>query len=162
MSNNRRLQNEINELINCVEEGFTVTYTKPIIKLYFPKEIEIHIDRTYPFTPPQIWIKNVPYKKYRTINSSRIQNYFTELGYDCLCCSSIANRENWSPCYHISKILTEINELNTVKQYIKYKIATANLMKQRKELPEDVSTLIESFLFRDVIYKDRSPYSSIY
>jgi len=142
----KRLSSEIHDLLKTVD-SITVTYEKNKSTITFPNNIRFELDNNYPFCPPRVWIKDIPYKEYRINHSSqRIQTYYADLGYECLCCCTMIKTENWSPIYQMSKVLEEIDQLNAIKQYVKYKIATEEITKHH-ELPQDIGYEIESFLY---------------
>ena len=133
-------------------DPFTVRYSRTSKEIELKNNIVIHLKSDYPFYPPDILIAGRCYKSYRVNNSKRIQTYLTELGYDCLCCCSIVSRNNWSPCYTIQKILEEINQLNSIKRNVKYKIAVSDISKFIG-LPEDMNDIIASYLLDPTIVK---------
>ena len=146
----KRLPNEIDALLTTRGGSFTVTYSKEKTIVMFPRNIKFELDSTYPFYPPKVWIQDIPYKQYRMNHSStKIQKYYAELGYECLCCCTIIKQENWSPIYQMCKVLEEIDQLNLIKQYIKYKIATEEITNQYG-MPQDIGYVIESFLYANL------------
>jgi len=50
----------------------------------------------------------------------------------------------------MNTVLEEIDQLNVIKRYIKYKITTNEIIKQYK-LPEDIGYEIESFLYANTM-----------
>lgn len=91
-------------------------------------EIRITIDNNlfilsnkYPFYPPKVLVKNKPYLNYLQYPSSeRIQDILDMNKMSCMCCSSISNRNMWSPAFQIKDILNEIKNVNKVKSYVKH------------------------------------------
>jgi ubiquitin-protein ligase len=149
---NRRICNEINELLKASPEPFTITYSRDIQEIKIKGNITIRISKTYPFVEPQVFIFDRHYKSYRICNSERVTRLLKTMGYDCLCCSSITSHNNWSPCYHIQKILEEIKQLNVIKKNITYKIGLEEIGK-KINLPEDIITELESYLLDPSVIK---------
>jgi len=74
------------------------------------------ITKDYPFVPPiEFTINYKKYTKYLKIESSKTLNELREFNdIKCLCCTTIACGQNWSPAL---KMHDYINEYNKIKKY---------------------------------------------
>ena len=78
-------------------------------------------------------LKNMP-KKIEYLYYSSNDMYFEEnMKYEnlkkqnCLCCSTLLCGDNWTPACKISNILNEINDHNSIKRQIMYRILLKNI-----------------------------------
>lgn len=83
----------------------------------------------YPFTAPQITIKDQPYVLFLLTKSSRILKIVQKYS-QCLCCKSIVKADNWMPTYQISDILKEIEEMNEIKRTVQYILSLKPISKK--------------------------------
>jgi len=89
-----------------------------------------NIPKNYPFVKPTIFINNISYYSFLQTNSKRILQLLGKNKIDCLCCSTILCKDNWSPAYTIEKLLKEIEIMNNVKRRVKYQICIEDILKK--------------------------------
>jgi len=117
-------------------------------------EIRITIDNNifilsnkYPFYPPKVLVQNKPYINYlKYPTSERIQNILHIHKISCMCCSSICNRDIWSPAYKIENILNEIKNVNEVKRYVKNYLFVDDICRTKNIDTETIGMLILEFI----------------
>jgi len=135
MNSIKRLHNEIVELYEKYN-NFTVIYKKLVIDFVILGRLKFVIPSMYPFRPPEMFIlklvENNPieinYVDSLRTNSHRIKKYL-ECYYDgCICCKTMLIPNNWSPTYHIQKIIQEIEIYNEMKCMIKYHLCLDDIM----------------------------------
>jgi len=93
----------------------------------------------YPFRPPILYINNMLYLNYLKTNSPRVVEKIKKYNHNgntssicnCLYCNHILLNTNWSPTYHIEKIMNEIDKVNIVKRNIKYEIIIEEISAKR-------------------------------
>lgn len=117
------------------------------------------INNNYPFSCPTVFLNNQPYLKllsnltayekqpYSNALSNKtkckISNLKNLTGFDCLCCSSITCRNNWSPCCVLTNIIDEIQHFKKIKKNLVLKIFADKI--KYKYLIEDID--LDSWLF---------------
>lgn len=116
-----------------------------------PKTLQFSIPQNYPFVPPYVFVKNIPYTK--TIHCcevpsviKKLKKYYNEniISTECLYCSFITNQ--WTPVLGISDIIKEIEKIQSIKRQFKYEFAIERLSKINK-LPLDLWNMISLFLY---------------
>jgi ubiquitin-protein ligase len=101
----------------------------------------------YPFYPPKVMIQNNPYLNYlKYPTSERIQNILHVHKISCMCCSSISNRNMWSPAYQINDILNEIKRVNQIKKYVKHYLIVDDICRTKNIDTDTIGMLILEFL----------------
>ena len=110
---NIRLVSELPELSN-----------KYPIKIYMHLEtfrlhvldITLHIQSSYPFTPPSITIEDLDWCSFCSIkecSGTLVKKYS---GHNCLCCNS--KLQNWSPIMSINTVIDEVDNIKRIKNKI--------------------------------------------
>ena len=137
---------EINELNDDYIKKNNNTINKNIyIQVITPNYniLLFEIPGDYPFKPPlslkcngidsRCMLKNMP-KRIEYLYYKSDDMYFEEnMKYEslkkpnCLCCSTLLCPYNWSPPCRIINILNEINDHNTMKRKIMYKLILKNI-----------------------------------
>lgn len=98
----------------------------------------------YPFIPPKIYYKDNPYISFLKMPTQRFQTALKQFANkECLCCSSFCCREKWSPCFTITHIIEEINNIRKIKKNIILKILIEQI--KYKYLVDDID--ICSYVF---------------
>jgi len=83
----------------------------------------IQLSNTYPFVPPKVFVNNKPYLGYLCIHQPRFNETLRSInGNQCLCCSSITIKHNWSPAMTIKHVLKEVDEKRILKCRIIWKL----------------------------------------
>jgi ubiquitin-protein ligase len=81
------------------------------------------MSNTYPFVPPKVFVNNKSYLTFLCIHQPR---FYTALRYingqQCLCCSSMLLKQNWTPAYTLKHVLKEIDRTRLVKCRIVWKM----------------------------------------
>jgi hypothetical protein len=144
----KRFSNELPDLFNKYENIQIHKETnKIIVRINQRKFI---ICDNYPFWAPRVYINGIIYSSYVKTASKRILRNLEPYSNSittciCLCCNNILHRSNWSPTYHIQKIMDEIDQINLIKRRIKYKILTEEIAEKYK-LPFSIENEILQFL----------------
>lgn len=147
----KRLNNEIDNLITYYTDKkepdfeIDVKYKISTIEIGLPGEINILLPKHYPFHPPQVFIKNIDYKRSLQCQSKKITHHLKRRNIQCLCCSTILCDDNWSPTFTIIKIIYEINKTKNIKKRIGYELVLDEVTKQMG-LPEIMKEEILLFL----------------
>lgn len=129
----KRLHNEITEFYKT-HHDFTVVYKKLEIDFLILGRLKFVLGQHYPFRAPTLYLlkKNVPhginYIHSLKSPSLRILKYLEYLYDGCMCCNTILNHVNWSPTYHIEKILQEIKIYNDMKRVVKYHLVLDDIL----------------------------------
>ena len=109
--------------------------------------IETHtfiIDKSYPFSPPQYYYNNHCYLFYLRLPSQKFQRLLKKIyNKNCLCCTSLYCKYNWSPAIKLKIFIDEMNKIRQYKRNIVYKL----LCDQIKETYLNDDIPIESFIF---------------
>ncbi len=101
----------------------------------------------YPFYPPKVMILSKPYLNYlKYPMSERIQDILHLHKISCMCCSSISNRNMWSPAYKIENILNEIKQVNQIKNYVKQYLIVDDICRSKHIDTETIGMLLLEFL----------------
>lgn len=101
----------------------------------------------YPFYPPKVLIRNKPYLNYlKYPMSERIQDILRVHKISCICCSSISNRNIWSPAYQVKNILDEIKRVNDIKKYVKNYLMVDDICRTKNIDTETIGMLLLEFL----------------
>jgi hypothetical protein len=78
-----------------------------------------YISSNYPFSRPEIFVNNVPYKDTIVFKCPRINNYLKQyISGCCLYCRSIAVSKNWTPIRYLKNIMTEIKTNEKLKEKV--------------------------------------------
>ena len=102
------------------------------------------IKKYYPFSPPDIYYKNLPYENIYKILSPREQKYLTFLTKkECLCCESVLCSNNWNITLNFIDIINEINNYRKIKKNIFIKILADKI--KDKYLTNDIN--LDCYLF---------------
>ena len=120
-------------------------------------EIRVTIDNytfllsnKYPFYPPRVLIQNNPYLNYlKYPTSQRIQHILHVHKISCMCCTSISNRNIWSPANQIRDILYEIKRTNEIKDYVKHYLIVDEICISKNIDTETIGMLLLGFLVLD-------------
>ena len=120
-------------------------------------EIRITIDNNifilsnkYPFYPPKVLVQNKPYLNYlKHRMSERIQDILHIHKISCMCCSSISNRNIWSPANQIRDILYEIKRVNEIKRYVKNYLIVDDICRTKNIDTATIGMLLLGFLVYD-------------
>jgi hypothetical protein len=105
------------------------------------------LSNKYPFYPPRVMIQNNPYLNYlKYPMSERIQDILHLHKISCICCSSISNRNMWSPAYKIENILNEIKKVNQIKNYVKHYLIVDDICRSKNMDTETIGMLLLEFL----------------
>ena len=144
----RRFYADLHEL----EENYNMfTLQKRHTKLYLfisepkmpglPKDVEFIITENYPFTPPNINIRSIPYIQIaHYCHLPRIIKYMKKLqNADCFHCGFIT--DNWSPAMHLIHIIYEIQKINRLKRNVGYALGL-----ERSNLPQDIILYVIAFI----------------
>ena len=122
----RRITQELDENISKKNKSVTVEYDyKNTSATVTIDNKRFHLNQSYPFSKPEVFVNNLPYKRYLTPPTKRIYRMLNDLKYKCLCCNSLL--KDWSPVYRLVKILDEIENFNCIKRMIKYRLAIEEL-----------------------------------
>jgi hypothetical protein len=106
----------------------------------------IDISNHYPFYSPVVYLGNKPYYSYLYLSlpSSRFQKIYKELsGIDCMCCSSVLCKGNWTPTVSLLAVIEEYEMCKKTKSSIIRKILMDAI--KDKYLTADID--IESWIF---------------
>jgi hypothetical protein len=102
------------------------------------------IKKMYPFSPPDVYYKNLHYDNIYKISSQRQQTYLKQLtSKDCLCCCSILCSNNWCISLNFFDIIHEINNFRKIKKNIFIKIIVDQI--KNKYLVSDIN--LDCYLF---------------
>ena len=120
-------------------------------------EIRVTIDKytfilsnKYPFYPPKVLVRNKAYLNYlKYPMSERIQDILHIQKISCMCCTSISNRNIWSPANQIKDILYEITRMNEVKNYVKHYLIVDDICRTKNMDTETIGLLLLEFLVSD-------------
>ena len=145
MSYLKRIQNEIPEILT-VYPNISVFYNKSHISIHI-KDIQFILEPSYPFIPPQIIIKDMPYIKFLRAPSQRINTLFQYFNISCPCCNTIICQHNWRPTMRINAIMNEIQCANQLKTKIKYKIAIDDICSKKNIDTNTIGRYIFGFLY---------------
>jgi hypothetical protein len=105
------------------------------------------LSNKYPFYPPKVMIQNKPYLNYlKYPTSERIQDILHVHKFSCMCCSSISNRNMWSPANQIKDILNEIKRVNQIKNYVKHYLIVDDICRSKNMDTETIGMLLLEFL----------------
>lgn len=105
------------------------------------------LSNKYPFYPPKVLIRNKPYLNYlKYPMSERIQDILHEQKISCMCCSSICNKNMWSPANQIRDILQEIKRVNEIKKYVKNYLIIDDICRTKNIDTETIGMLVLEFL----------------
>jgi hypothetical protein len=105
------------------------------------------LSNKYPFHPPKVFIQNNAYLNYlKYPNSIRIHHILHVHKISCMCCSSISNKNMWSPANQIKDILYEIKRLNEMKDYVKHYLIVDDICRSKNIDTETVGMLIIDYL----------------
>lgn len=110
------------------------------------------LNKHYPFHPPNITIQDKPYinhLKYPT--SRRIHKILNSDNITCMCCSSITNKNIWSPAYQIKDILDEIGRLNELKNYVKNYLIIDDICSVKNIHTDTIGMLILEYLVSNTL-----------
>lgn len=144
----RRLNNEIEFLDKnriCNKQNINITYNnenkKISISFYDNKHrlIEFTVDKRYPTTPPEFFIRTKPYIYYLLPKSREFEKYLYE-NEDIKCCfhqMSITCHNNWNVTNRLNDLIDEFTEYHQICKRISKKII-ANVI-NRKYLIDDVN-----------------------
>ena len=109
--------------------------------------MEIHtfvIDKKYPFDPPKYYYNNKFYLIYLSLPSQKFQQLLKQIyNKDCLCCTSLYCKYNWSPGIKLKMFIDEMNKIRQCKRNIVYKLLCDQI--KQTYLNDDIP--IECFLF---------------
>jgi len=127
--------NEKNELIVTISEVINDKKQK----------YKFIISNHYPFSCPQIFFQNKPYRDFLTFNYLKEQSVLFKkiTGKGCFCCHSFICNNNWSPAITLNLIIREINDIKKQRRNFINKILTDKI--KFKYLIDDID--IESWLF---------------
>lgn len=152
MITNKRIHKEISELM----DDYTLHFHNNIndyrdkrlsLEIYLNSNtvIEFLINKTYPFSPPIVFINNKRYPYYITELSIDIQKYLKYRKNDhCLCCFSITCNNKWLPNYKILYIINEIKYIHLlIFNYYQKKLTDKLCIKKNIV---DMNILINSFI----------------
>jgi hypothetical protein len=120
-------------------------------------EIRVTIDNytfilsnKYPFHPPRVLIQNKSYLNYlKYPTSQRIQHILHVHKISCMCCTSISNKNMWSPANQIRDILYEIKGSNEVKNYVKHYLIVDDICRTKNIDTHTIGMLLLGFLVYD-------------
>lgn len=128
---NKRMAREYQNLIktyNTIEIFYNYELSVISFVIYSNTEnvleykITMSID-SYPFIPPKIYYKDNPYISFLKMPTQRFQSALKQLtNKECLCCDSFCCRDKWSPCFTITHIIEEINNIRKIKKNIILKV----------------------------------------
>uniref|UniRef100_A0A6C0HAI3 Uncharacterized protein n=1 Tax=viral metagenome TaxID=1070528 RepID=A0A6C0HAI3_9ZZZZ len=105
------------------------------------------LSNKYPFYPPKVMIQNKPYLNYlKYPTSERIQDILHVHKISCMCCTSISNRNMWSPANQIKDILNEIKRVNQIKNYVKHYLMVDDICRTKNIDTETIGMLLLEFL----------------
>ena len=138
----RRITQELDENISQKNKSVTVEYDyKNTSATVTIDNKRFQLDQSYPFSKPEVFVNNLPYKRYLAPPTKRIYRMLNALKYKCLCCNSLL--KDWSPVYRLVKILDEIENFNCVKRDIKYRIAIEELGKKYQIISQIPNYILE-------------------
>ena len=81
------------------------------------------INNNYPFHSPEIYVNNIKYTQLLiSKTTSEINDLKKFKGINCLCCSSLTCKDNWSPAMKLTNIINEIKYYKQIKRDLVYKI----------------------------------------
>ena len=81
--------------------------------------------------------------------SERIQDILHIHKISCMCCSSISNRNIWSPANQIRDILYEIKRVNEIKRYVKNYLIIDDICRTKNIDTATIGMLLLGFLVYD-------------
>ena len=146
----KRVATEMPELFKQYNEiQISKNNNKIIVIIHKRKFI---ICNNYPFIPPKLYMNDILYSNYLKPRTPRffakMKTYYNTIGNsncNCLCCNNILLDSNWSPTYHIQKIMTEIDKINIIKRNVKYEMLTEEIAKKHN-LPDYIEKEIVNYL----------------
>jgi len=110
MTREKRIKNEINKLL---KNNYLVYYESlDILNIYLLDiynmlyKITIKFPNMYPFSSPNIFIKDKKYLCLLAEMSNKLKLRYNET--DCLCCNSILCSETWVPTKNVLDIMKEV------------------------------------------------------
>jgi ubiquitin-protein ligase len=109
------------------------------------QKYEFTICADYPFKPPKVAFQNRPYREFLQISHSPqdLQLFKQVSGLECLCCTSITCRGNWSPGYMMTHIIDEVRTIRKYRRNMIYKIIADKI--KARHLVADID--LDSWLF---------------
>ena len=136
----KRIVNEISRSNNITNEYFN-NNTGILTFIYQDKKaISLKIPKEYPFRPPlDLHVNFIPINYYQMGNKKMISKYFDN---ECLCCSTILCRHNWSLKENLERIC---DEYETYKDIINASIVF-NYFERKNSLPDEIIKIIGLFL----------------
>jgi hypothetical protein len=136
----------ITVLYNTQQKQNTITITITINR-FVNEMMETHtfvVDKKNPFVPPIYHYNDRCYSHYLNLPSQKFQNILKSIyNKDCLCCSSLNCKYNWSPAIKLNMFINELNKIRQYKRNIVYKLLCDRI--KQKYLNDDIP--IENFLF---------------
>jgi len=140
----KRLHTELAELFSKYKT-IDIHYTEEIIRIKIGNK-EIHVNYQYPFHAPKVFIRSYPYYQFLNTSCPKIMQTMQKYsGLHCLCCNTIICHSNWTPMYHIEKILNEIEYMNYIKTIVKYDHAMQYLC-NKTAIPQVIGNTIFEYL----------------
>lgn len=148
---NRRIKKELEPLYNMYDD-ITISINSNKLKVGICKindkkkqQYDFEICENYPFRPPKIFYQNRPYSDFLKINYSKNELSLVKkiTGNECLCCSSLNCRDNWTPAITLQKIILDINRVKILKRNIINKLLADKI--KYKYLIDDID--LDSWLF---------------
>lgn len=99
------------------------------------------LSNEYPFrSPVTVSVNHIHFKTYLQVHSpktlSELREYYK---INCLCCSSIACNNNWTPSNNLLRFISEFNSTKRMRRGILYRILVNKISK--KYLNEDINLL---------------------
>jgi hypothetical protein len=140
----KRLFNEITELLKSntdIRINLSKTQTEIIVG-----KITFIAFKNYPFEKPKLLINgDITYVKWLRSPTNRICVLLAKKGIKCMCCSTILCE--WTPTYTISKLMSEITDMNLIKREVKYRILLYDALFQKTNIdPNRIIHYIMQFL----------------
>ena len=72
-----------------------------------------------------------------------------------MCCRSIINDKNWSPAYQIKNIITEIEDINNIKKYVKYYLIIDDICREKNICTDTIGINILDFIMVNNLLNSR-------
>lgn len=149
----KRINKEVNELIHYYKLSFNNYNERDYndkrfqIEIYLNSNITIRfiLNKTYPFSPPDIFINDKKYYLFVMDLPIDIQDYFKyRSNHQCLCCYSITCGNKWLPNYNLKYIINEIKHIQRIiLNYYQKKLV--NKLCDKKNI-RDMNTLMQEFI----------------
>ena len=115
--------------------------------------INIQLDKSYPFSYPDVLIDYKNICKFYILPSKRM-NTILEFNKLCFCCETILNKNRWSPCMPLLRFINQIYKIIYIKKRIYFYIMIEKI--KRKYLNPNIDLF--TYIFGDCKYNIRYPF----